>query len=113
MEFSENKMIELAKSNSKELARILTNPTTGIFTLIPGLEILGGEVLDEDVVLPVFRLLINHRNATVRESVLIGISAFFINKTPPKDILDKLEKMAESDPSPTIKEITKDYLKNF
>jgi vesicle coat complex subunit len=113
MNYSDNQLTALAQKNPKELARILSSPNADIRMLTYGAEILGGEVNDEEVVLPVLKLLLKHMNAIVREGALLGVSSFFINKKPPADILEKLKAMSIGDPSPTIKDTAKGLLKDF
>jgi vesicle coat complex subunit len=81
--------------------------------LTSGAEILGGEVKDETIVLPVLRMLLKHVNAIVREGACIGVSSFYIDKKPPQDVLDRLRVMAASDPSPTLKDYAKTLIQDF
>lgn len=113
MNYSENQLSALAQSNPKELARILSSPTANTRVLTFGAEILGGEVQDEAIVVPVLRQLLKHINAVVREGAVLGISSFFMDKKLPIDILEKLKIMAISDPSPALKEISKSLLEDF
>lgn len=103
-------MTQLAKSNPKELARILTSHNGDIQILTSGAEILGEEVDDEAIVLPIIRQLVKHVNAIVREGVCIGLSSFYLEKRPPQDILDKLRTMSINDPSPTLKHYARTML---
>jgi hypothetical protein len=113
MSHSQNQLKELARENPKQLARILSSPNADVVTLTYGAELLGGEISDEDIVLPVLRLLLKHINAVVREGAIIGLSSFYINKSPPRDILDRLRILSKQDPSPTIKEYAKSVLDDF
>ena len=113
MKYSDNQLKTIANTNPKELIRILNSPHTDINTLTFGIEILGGEVSEEELVLPVIRKLIKHVNAVVREGALIGIQAFYTASKPPQDILDKLSIMKDVDPSPAIKDLANDLLKDF
>lgn len=113
MNYSETQLSALAQSNPKELARILSSPSTNTRILTFGAEILGGEVQDEALVLPVLRQLLKHINAVVREGAMLGVSSFFVGKKLPSDILDKLKTMAVSDPSPALKEFSKSLLQDF
>lgn len=113
MNYSETQLTQIAKTNPKELARILTSPNGDTRVLTFGAEILGGEVTDETIVLPVLRQLIKHVNAIVREGAAIGISSFYIDKKPPQDIIDRLKWMATNDPSPTMKDYAKSMLEDF
>lgn len=113
MNYSENSLTELAQTNPKELARILTSSSVSTKVLTFGAEILGGEVTDETIVLPVFRMLIKHVNAVVREGAAIGISSFYTSTKPPQDILDRLKVMAQHDPSPALRETCEGMLKDY
>jgi len=113
MNYSENQLNSLAQNNPKELARILTSPNISVHSLTFGAEILGTEVADESIVLPVLKQLLKHVNAIVREGAAIGISSFYINKKPPQDILDRLKVMSNSDPSPALKDYVKTILRDF
>lgn len=113
MSYSDKQLAQLAQDNPKELARILTSPNADIRVLTFGAEILGGEVEDETIVLPVLRQLLKHVNAIVREGAAIGVSSFYISRRPPQDILDRLKAMATNDPSPTIKETARSMLDDF
>ena len=113
MSYSKTQLVTLAKTNPKELIRSLISPNADIHMLISGAEILGEEVTDEVLVLPVFRQLLKHVNATVREASAIGISSFYLEKKPPQDILDKLKVMSANDPSPNLKDYIRTILKDF
>lgn len=113
MNYSETQITELAHSNPKELARILISPDVDVRTLTCGVEILGAEVLDEELALPVFRKLLKHVNAIVREGAMMGVAAFFDGKKYPRDILDRLKTLSISDPSPTNKETAKSLLSDI
>jgi hypothetical protein len=114
MKYSDNQLKALAATNPKELISILNSPHADVSTLTFGAEILGGEVSDESLTLPVFRKLMRHVNAVVREGSLIGIEAFYSAETPPpQDILDKLKAMSNNDPSLVIKNLSKDLLKEY
>lgn len=113
MNYSENQITELVHNNPKELVKILTSPDVDVRVLTYGVEILGGEITDEELAIPVFRKLLKHVNALVREGAMMGIAAFFDGKKPPRDILDRLKVLATSDPSPTNKETAKSLLSDI
>lgn len=113
MSYSESQIMDLAHNNPKELVRILTSPDVDIRMLTCGVEILGGEISDEEMALPVFRKLLRHMNALVREGAMMGVAAFFAKKKLPRDILERLKAMANSDPSPTNKETAKGLLEDL
>jgi hypothetical protein len=112
MSYSQNQLKTLSQSNPKELARILSSPNADIHTLTFGAELLG-EVEDERIVLPTLRQLLKHVNAVVREGAMMGLSAFYLERKPPQDVLDKLRAMTKSDPSPSNKEFADTLLKDF
>ena len=67
--------------------------------------------------LPVLRQLLKHISAIVREGALIGLSAFYLYKEHkvkfPQDVLERIKIMAQSDPSPTIKECAKSIIEDW
>lgn len=113
MSYSKNQLTSLAKTNPKELAKILNSPDADTYTLTFGAELLGGEVTDEELVLPVIRRLLKHINALVREGAVLGASSFYCDKKPPQDILDRLTVMSNSDPSPPLRIEAKSLLEYF
>lgn len=113
MSLSESQLKQLAKTNPKELARLLSSSTGNTHMLTFGAEILGGEVEDETIVLPVLRQLIKHVNAVVREGAALGISSFYLSKKPPQDILDRLKWMVTNDPSQTLRDTAETMLKDY
>ena len=113
MNYSENQLTQLAKTNPRALAQILISPNADTRVLTFGAEILGGEVTDEEIVLPVLRVLLKHVNAIVREGACIGVSSFYMDKRPPRDVMDKLKLMSTNDPSPAIKDYAKVMLQDY
>lgn len=113
MSYSEIQLKAMVQNNPKELVRLLTSPNADTHLLTFGAELLGGEVIDESMVLPTLRQLLKHINAVVREGAMIGISSFYMEKKPPQDILEKIRNMSTNDPSPTIKEYAQTILKDF
>jgi HEAT repeat protein len=113
MKYSDNQLTVLAKSNPKELIRILTSPNVNTKMLASGAEILGSENSNEDIVLPTLKQLLKHVNALVREGAAIGISSFYLDKIPPVDVLEKLKDMSSNDPSPNLREYIVTMLQNF
>ncbi len=112
MSYSQNQLKALAQSNPKELARILISPNADTHTLTFGAEVLG-EVPDERIVLPTLRQLLKHVNAVVREGAMMGLSAFYMERKPPQDILDRLRVMSKNDPSPSCKDFADTLLNDF
>lgn len=113
MNYSDNQLIALAQNNPKELARILTSPNTSTKVLTYGAEILGGEITDETLVLPVFCFLLKHVNAAVREGALIGVSAFYTSQKAPQDIVERVKSIMDNDPSPILKDYAKDIIEQL
>lgn len=110
MSYSENQITDLAHNDPKELVRILSSPDVEARVLTYGVEILGGEILDEDMVVPVFRKLLRHMNALVREGTMMGIAAFYDRKIVPRELVDRLKIISLNDPSPINKETAKSLI---
>lgn len=113
MSYSKNIIKQLVISNPKELAKILTNSNVNNSLLSFGVEMLGEEISDKEITLPVFKKLLKHANALVRESAVIGTFAFFNNQPIDTDILELLNIIKLNDPSFTIKNLVKDLLENY
>lgn len=110
---NEKQLRALAKSNPKELARIITSPNVDIKMSTLGAEILGEEITDETIVFPTLKILLKNNHTLVRESAMIGISAFCNNIAPPVDILDVLTYISNHDPWATNKDLAKDLITTF
>jgi DNA integrity scanning protein DisA with diadenylate cyclase activity len=113
MEYTSSQLSELSKNNPKELARILADYSTHNKILIDGVEILGSMVEEEDLVLPIFRRLLKHTHAMVRESAVIGVSSFYISKKPPEDIMSMVRQISTNDPFKILKEYAGGVLKDL
>ncbi len=113
MNYSSSQLKLMIQKEPKDLLRILNNPNATAKTLASGVELLGEEFTDELIVLPIFRQLLKHINAVVRESAIIGVSSFYLEKVPPADILDRIDSISETDPSNDLKEYAKSILKDF
>ena len=114
MSYSENQLNALAKDNPKELARILSSPNADVRTLTFGAEVLGGEIKDEEIVLPVLRRLLKHFNAIVREGAMLGISSFYMDsKKPPQDIIERLRIISRNDPSPSNRDTANSLMEDY
>lgn len=112
MNYSDTQLRKLAQQNPKELVRIITSPNGDARMLALGAEILGEEVGGESIVIPTLKQLLKHSHALVREGALNGVAAFFINKTIPRDILERIKIISNSDPLLTNKEIAADIISN-
>lgn len=113
MGYSENQLTDLAKNNPKELARFLTSPNADVHTLTFGAEVMGELVKDEEIVIPILRRLLKHVNAVIREGAMLGISAFYMEKKPAKDVLDRLKIISTSDPSPACRDCAETMLEDY
>lgn len=115
MNYSLVQLESLLHKDPQALFRILNNPNATVRTLSFGIELLGNETKneDEELVLPLFRKLIKHVNAMVRESAVIGVSSFYIDRLPPVDILDSMKNMMVHDPSNNVREYIETVLKDF
>jgi hypothetical protein len=113
MSYSDNQLKLLAQSDPTELARILNNPNTSIRALTFGAELLGEEITDETITVPILKKLLKHVNAIVREGAMIGISAFYNRTLPSEEILDRLKIMSNNDPSPSLREMARELLSSF
>lgn len=114
MSYSETQLSTLAKENPKELARVLSGSNIDVRTLTFGAEILGGEVSDEEIVIPVLRRLLKHVNAIVREGAMLGVSAFYMEgKKPPQDVIERLRAMSKSDPAPSNRDTANSLLEEY
>lgn len=111
MSYSQNQLKLMAQSNPKELARILTSPNSDVSTLTFGAELLGEA--EERIALPALKQLLKHVHAVVREGAMMGLSALYMERKPPQDVLDKLRSMAKADPSPSNKEFAETLLNDF
>jgi len=112
MNYSSAQLKVIAKNNPEDLVKIINN-SSNITILTFGIEVLSAEVENEDLVLPVLKRLLKHIHALVRESSMLGISSFYLDKKPPIEILERLKVISNTDPSPVLKEYAKDLLKDF
>jgi hypothetical protein len=76
-------------------------------------EILGEEVKDEKIVLPIVIKLLKHIHVLIRESAIICVMTFYMEKSPPPDIIDRLKIIAQNDPSSDLRDLAKDSLKDL
>lgn len=113
MTYSNTQLVHLAQTSPQELIKILISPNVDTKVLASGVEVFCGEVKDEKLVLSAIRTLLKHKNALVRESAIIGVTEFYVNKPPPQDILDKLKLISNVDPSPFVKEYAGDVFDKY
>jgi hypothetical protein len=112
MKYSEEQLIQIAHNNPQELIKIINSSHNSIKVLTDALEILGGEVDDDSIVLPVLQKLLRNINVSIRESALIGISSFYGAKTKPlsSEVSEKLLDLSTNDPSALLRDFAKDLL---
>lgn len=113
MNYSITQLREMFAKSPDGLIKLLNNPNATTKILSSGVEILGEDSKNEILVIPIFRKLLKHINATVRESTVIAISSFYLEKLPPNDILERLISISESDPSYDLRDFTKSVLDDF
>ncbi len=113
MSYSQDQLRKIAGSDVTKFIKILNNPNCDTYTLTMGAEILGEEISDEEICLPILKKLLKHINATVREGAIIGIMALFFDKRLPEDILERVKDIFKSDPSPALKAYAEDILKDY
>lgn len=113
MNYSSTQLQNIAKNDPEELIKIIERNNSNVAILTNAIEILGEEVRDEIIMLPVFRRLLKHIHAQVRESTLLAISFFYNNNPPPQDIIDKMKVIIKSDPSSIVRDCCQDILNNF
>lgn len=113
MTYSDLQLKFMAIHKPSELMQILNSPNADINTLVSGIEILGAEIKDDEIVFPILKKLLYHMNVLVREAAIIGIIEFYVTKSPPVDILEKIKYISESDPSYNLRVYAKDVLKDF
>ena len=112
MRISEMELKRIAENNPQELIKLLSDNNADIATLTFGAEMIGS-IKDENLVTPILKKLLSHINAVVREGAVYGTSAFFDNKSLPEDILNKIKAMSIKDPSPGVRQCSKDLLTVF
>lgn len=114
MVYTSLQLKNLAKKNPQEFIKIITNlDAKDITTLVLGVEILGEEITEEVLVLPILRRSLKHIHSLVREAAISGVSCFYTDKKPPQDIMDRLKEISINDPSPVLREYGKDLLEDF
>ena len=111
MSYSQNQLKTIAQNNPKELARILTSPNADVTTLTFGAELLGDT--EERIALPALKQLLKHVHAVVREGAMMGLSSLYMERKPPRDVIERLQAMSKTDPSPSNKEFAETLLKEF
>lgn len=113
MGYSTAQLKQIAQDNPEELIQIITSYISDVQILVPAIEILAETKIGENLILPVIKRLLRHIHASVRESALIAVSSFYIDKELPVDILDRVKIISKSDPSSIVKSCAADILEDF
>ena len=113
MIYSEVQLTKLAQEDPEYLSKILSNPNINTNTLTFGIEILASETQDEKLFLDPAKILLKHVHAVVREGACLAIAAFYSDKIPPQEIIDRLRWLSSHDPSPAVKETAIGYLEDI
>lgn len=110
MSYTESQLRFLAKKDPKELIRILNNPSEDARAITFGVEVLGEEIIDEDITFPIFINLLQHKHALIREGALNGVFSFYFNKNPPTEILKLINNIAYNDLSLDNREMAREFI---
>ncbi len=114
MGYSNQKLQELAQTDPQELIKIINNHyKTDIKTMALAVEILGEEVEDEAIVLPIVIKLLKHVHVLLRESAILCALSFYAEKKLPQEIEDRLRILSKNDPSGDVRDLATDTLKDF
>jgi len=114
MSYSSQQLKELAQKDTQELIKIINHHyKVDTKTIALAVEVLGEEVIDETIVLPIIRKLLKHIHVMIRESAIICAFSFYAEKTPPQDVIDNLKVIANNDPSHDLRDLAKDILKDL
>jgi hypothetical protein len=113
MKYTDSQLRNLCQINPQDLIRLLNSPSIDAHTICNGTEILSEEISDEEIVLPILKQFLKHRNAIVREGALIGLTSFYLEKSPTSDILDLVKVISTNDPSPQLRDYASDIIKDF
>jgi len=114
MSYSNQQLIDLAQKDPQELIKIINHHyKTDIKTIALAVEVLGEEVDNEEIVLPIIRKLLKHVHVLIRESAMICIASFYAQKRPPQDVIDRLKIILKSDPSHDLRDLANDTLRDL
>ena len=114
MSYSNQQLKQIAQTNPQELVRIINGHySSDIKTIALAVDILGEEVSDEAIVLPIIRRFLKHVHVLIRESAITCAGTFYMGKTLPEDIADRLKIIVKADPSNDLKDLAEDTLKDF
>jgi len=113
MSYSSAQLQGIAKRDIKELIHIIDHSGSDINTLEIAIEILSDESDSEECVLPILNRFLKHVHVLVREASMVGVTTFYAGKSPPKEILSRLEVISNNDPSSYLRDFAKDILNEF
>jgi vesicle coat complex subunit len=114
MNYSHSQLSQLARDNPQKFIEIANNQTkTDIKTISMAIDVLGEEIHNEAIVLPIIRRSLKHIHVMIRESAIICAASFYSGKQLPQEIVEKLKAISINDPSPDIKELATNTLKDF
>lgn len=112
MSYSIQQLKHIANTDPQELVRIISNGTD-IKNIVQAIDVLGEEISDEQIIVPLVRRLLKHVHVLIRESAIMCSDTFFVGKQVPQDIIDILKLIAKNDPSSNLRELAADTLKDF
>jgi hypothetical protein len=112
----EDLFLRLAKEDPHQLADMINNNALKPYDLTYAAEYLGAECNDSNLVRKTLVPLLDHPEAVVREGALIGLNQTRLYDED--DHIDEatekiIEKMSSDDPSPCIREFSKQIVEDF
>jgi hypothetical protein len=114
MSYSIQQLKQIALNNPQELIKIISNNYgSDTKTIALAIDLLGEEVTDEALVLPVIRRCLKHVHVLIRESAIMCTSSFYTGKTTPQDVIDRLKIIAKNDPSTDLRELATDTVSSL
>jgi vesicle coat complex subunit len=114
MSYSTQQLKQIAKTDPQELVKIINNNyRTDSKTIALAIDVLGEEISDETIVVPLVKKLLRHAHMLIRESAIMCAANFYDGKELPQDIIDRLKVLSKTDPSNIIKDLATDTLKDF
>lgn len=99
---------DLAKTNQKEFVNILLDKETSNGKLSWGAEY-AGEMLPQEVCIPVLFELSDHDSSLVREGVVYGLEHHIHRE----DVINKLKLIAEKDPAKGVRKAAAEALEDL
>jgi len=78
MSYSSKQLKDLAQNNPQELIKLINNSyKTDVKTIAIAMDIIGEEVKDESLVLPLIRKSLKHVHVLIRESAVTCAASFY------------------------------------